>query len=119
MPSSLTCVPQWRHCRPPWPAAYWASRSTPPQRHRDGNHMSTFIGQLVGFAVIVYIIWRYVVPPVRKMMTNQQETVRKQLEDSAEAKKRLNEAEKAHEKALEQAKSEAKRVTEEAKVDSE
>jgi F-type H+-transporting ATPase subunit b/F-type H+-transporting ATPase subunit delta len=79
--------------------------------------MSTFIGQLVGFAVIVFIVWRYVVPPVRRMMTNQQENVRKQLEDSAEAKKRLDEAEKAHEKALEQAKAEAKQVTEEARVD--
>jgi ATP synthase F0 subunit b/ATP synthase F1 delta subunit len=79
--------------------------------------MSTFIGQLVGFAVIVFLIWRYVVPPVRRMMTNQQENVRKQLEDSAEAKKRLAEAEKAHENALEQAKAEAKQVTEEARVD--
>jgi F-type H+-transporting ATPase subunit delta len=79
--------------------------------------MSTFFGQLVGFAVIVYIVWRYVVPPVRKMMATQQENVRKQLADSAEAKKRLAEAEKAHEKAVEQAKAEAKRVTEEAQVD--
>ena len=81
--------------------------------------MSTFIGQLVGFAVIVFIVWRYVVPPVRRMMNNQQDTVRKQLEDSAEAKKRLAEAEKAHEKAVEQAKAEAKQVTEEARVDAE
>jgi ATP synthase F0 subunit b len=81
--------------------------------------MSTFIGQLVGFAVIVFLVWRYVVPLVRKMMTNQQESVRKQLEESAEAKKKLAEAEKAHEKALEQAKEEAKRVTEEARLDSE
>jgi ATP synthase F0 subunit b len=81
--------------------------------------MSTFIGQLIGFAVIVFLLWRYVVPPVRKMMTNQQENVRKQLDESAEAKTKLAEAEKAHEKALEQAKAEAKRVTEEARVDSE
>jgi ATP synthase F0 subunit b len=79
--------------------------------------MSTFIGQLVGFAVIVFLVVRYVVPPVRRMMANQQENVRKQLEDSAEAKKRLAEAEKAHEKAVEQAKAEAKHVTEEARVD--
>ena len=79
--------------------------------------MSTFIGQLVGFAVIVFVLWRYVVPPVRRMMTNQQNNVRKQLEESAEAKKRLAEAEKAHEKAVEQAKAEAKQVTEEARVD--
>src|SRR6185437_10678550 len=69
--------------------------------------MAIFIGQLVGFALIVFIVWRYVVPPVRRMMANQQETVRKQLEDSAEAKKRLAEAEKAHEKAVEQAKADA------------
>ena len=56
--------------------------------------MSTFIGQLIGFAVIVYIVWRYVVPPVRKMMTNQQENVRKQLADSAEAKEQLAKAER-------------------------
>jgi F-type H+-transporting ATPase subunit delta len=79
--------------------------------------MSTFIGQLVGFALIVFLVVRFVVPPLRRMMTNQQENVRKQLEDSAEAKKRLAEAEKAHEKALAQAKAEAKQVTEEARVD--
>jgi ATP synthase F0 subunit b len=81
--------------------------------------MSTFIGQLIGFALIVFLIWRYIVPLVRKMMANQQENVRKQLDESAEAKTKLAEAEKAHEKALEQAKAEAKRVTEEARVDSE
>jgi ATP synthase F0 subunit b/ATP synthase F1 delta subunit len=81
--------------------------------------MSTFIGQLIGFAVIVFLLVRYVVPPVRRMMANQQETVRQQLEDSADAKKRLTEAETAHEKAIEQAKAEAKQVTEEARVDAE
>src|SRR6476620_9788652 len=81
--------------------------------------MATFIGQLVGFALIVFIVWRYVVPSVRRMMANQQETGRKQLEDSAEAKKRLAEAEKAHEKAVERAKAEAKQITEEARVDAE
>jgi ATP synthase F0 subunit b/ATP synthase F1 delta subunit len=79
--------------------------------------MSTFIGQLIGFAVIVFLVVRYVVPPVRRMMNNQQENIRKQLQDSAEASKRLAQAEKAHEKALERAKAEAKQVTEEARVD--
>jgi F-type H+-transporting ATPase subunit delta len=79
--------------------------------------MSTFLGQLVGFAVIVFLLWRYVAPPVRRMMTTQQDNIRKQLDESAEAKKRLVEAEKAHEKAVEQAKAEAKQVTEEARVD--
>ncbi len=45
--------------------------------------MSTFIGQLIGFAVIVAIIWRYVVPPLKRMMANQKEAVRTQLDESA------------------------------------
>ncbi len=35
--------------------------------------MSTFIGQLFGFAVIILLVWRYVVPQVRKMMADRQE----------------------------------------------
>ena len=79
--------------------------------------MSTFIGQLVGFAVIVWLIWRYVVPPVRKLMTDQQNTVRQQLADSSAAADRLAEASRAHTKAKEDAKAEARRLTEEAQSD--
>ena len=79
--------------------------------------MSTFLGQLVGFAVIVWLVWRYVVPPVRKMMADQQNAVRQQLADSAAAADRLAEASRAHEKAKEDAKAEAKRITEEAQSD--
>jgi F-type H+-transporting ATPase subunit b/F-type H+-transporting ATPase subunit delta len=79
--------------------------------------MGTFLGQLGGFVLIAFIIWRYVVPPVRKMMTTQQENVRKQLADSAEAKEQLAKAEKAHEKAVEDAKAQAEQVTAEAQAD--
>ena len=79
--------------------------------------MSTFLGQLIGFAVILLLVWRYVVPPVRKMMADQQNAVRQQLADSAAAADRLAEASRAHEKAKEDAKAEAKRITEEAQSD--
>jgi ATP synthase F0 subunit b/ATP synthase F1 delta subunit len=79
--------------------------------------MSTFIGQLVGFAVIVWLVWRYVVPPVRKLMTDQQNTVRQQLADSSAAADRLAEASRAHAKAKEDARAEAQRLTEEAQDD--
>ncbi|OBJ51687.1 F0F1 ATP synthase subunit B/delta [Mycobacterium sp. 1423905.2] len=79
--------------------------------------MSTFIGQLVGFAVIVLLVWRYVVPPVRRLMTDRQETVRKELEESDKAAKRLEQSTTAHSQAVEEAKKEAERVVEEAKAD--
>ena len=58
--------------------------------------MSTFIGQLVGFAVIVWIIMRYVGPPVRRLMAGQQQTVRDQLEESSVATQRLAAADQYH-----------------------
>jgi ATP synthase F0 subunit b/ATP synthase F1 delta subunit len=79
--------------------------------------MGTFIGQLVGFAVIVWLIWRYVVPPVRKLMTDRQDVVRQELKDSKAAADRLAEATGAHSKAKQDAEAQAKRLTEEAQSD--
>jgi ATP synthase F0 subunit b/ATP synthase F1 delta subunit len=79
--------------------------------------MSTFIGQLVGFAAIVFLVVRYVVPPVRRLMAARQDTVRQQLSDSAAAAERLTESTTAHSKAVETAKSDAEQVVEEAKTD--
>jgi ATP synthase F1 delta subunit/ATP synthase F0 subunit b len=81
--------------------------------------MSTFIGQLIGFAVIAFILWRYVVPPVRTLMQKQQDAVRTALAESAEAAKKLTDADAMHAKALEEAKAESAKVTDEARADSE
>jgi len=81
--------------------------------------MSTFIGQLVGFLVIIWIIWRYAVPPVRRLMASQQEAVRNQLDESAKAAQRLADADKYHAQRVQGAKAEAKHITEEARVDAE
>jgi ATP synthase F0 subunit b/ATP synthase F1 delta subunit len=79
--------------------------------------MSTFIGQLIGFAAIVFLVVRFVVPPVRRLMATRQDTVRRQLEDAAKAADRLTESTTAHSKAVEAAKAEAERVVEEAQTD--
>jgi ATP synthase F0 subunit b/ATP synthase F1 delta subunit len=81
--------------------------------------MSTFIGQLIGFAVIVFILWRYVAPPVKTLMKKQQDAVRTALAESEEAAKKLAEADAMHAKALKNAESESAKVTDEARQDSE
>lgn len=80
--------------------------------------MSIFIGQLIGFAVIAYILWRYVVPPVKTLMAKQQEAVRTALAESAEAARKLADADAMHAKALADARAESSKVTEEARQDS-
>jgi F-type H+-transporting ATPase subunit delta len=80
--------------------------------------MSTFIGQLVGFAVIVWIITKFVVPPVRKLMNAQKEAVRTQLEESAKAKQRLAAADQFHAKRVDEGRTEARHIVDEARTDS-
>ena len=81
--------------------------------------MLTFIGQLIGFAVIVFILWRYVAPPVKALMAKQQEAVRTALAESAEAAQKLADADAMHAKALADAETESSKVTDEARQDSE
>ena len=80
--------------------------------------MSTFIGQLIGFAVIVWIIMKFVVPPIRRLMADQKEAVRIQLEESAAAAKRLAEADQHHARKVEEGRADARHVVEEAREDS-
>lgn len=80
--------------------------------------MSIFIGQLIGFAVIVFILVKWVVPPVKGLMQKQQEAVRVALAESAEASKKLADADAMHTKAVEDAKAAGAKVTEEAQQDS-
>jgi len=80
--------------------------------------MSTFIGQLVGFAVIVLIMMRYVAPPVRRLMADQQQAVRDQLEESAAATQRLAAADTHHAQRVADGQSEARHIVDEARTDS-
>jgi len=80
--------------------------------------MSTFIGNLVGFAVIVWLMMKFVVPPVRRLMAKQQEAVRTQLADSATATQRLAAADQHHAQRAEEGRAEARHVVDEARSDS-
>ena len=79
--------------------------------------MDIFLGQLVGFAVVVFVFIRYVMPPLRKAVAAQKETIATQVAESEQAKARLAEAKDAHATALEQARAEASQIREEARGD--
>lgn len=80
--------------------------------------MSTFIGQLIGFAVIVLIITKFVVPPVRRLMADQQEAVRTQLAESAASAQRLAAADSHHTQRVQEGRADARHVVDEARSDS-
>jgi F-type H+-transporting ATPase subunit b len=83
----------------------------------EGNFLipdATFLAELIAFAVILFIIWRFVVPPVKANMDARQDAIRQGLEDSKAAHERLESAEAEFAKAVAEARAEAGRIREEA-----
>jgi F-type H+-transporting ATPase subunit b len=75
----------------------------------------TFIVELVAFATIVYILGKYVIPPINQAMTRRQEAIRTQFAELDEAKADARKAEADYKEQLNEAKHEAARIREEAR----
>ena len=79
--------------------------------------MGVFIGNLIAFAVILFVLWKYAVPPVKRLMKERQDTVRAQLEESRIAREKLAEAGQAGERARSDAAREGSQIRDEARGD--
>ena len=77
----------------------------------------TFLVELVIFLGILFVIWRYVVPPIKKATTDRQEMIRKQIEESRLAKERLEKADAAYREALSEARTEAAKIRDRARAE--
>ena len=78
---------------------------------------ATFFVELVIFLIVLGVIWRYVVPPVKRAMVERQEMIRRQIQESQQASKRLAEAQARYSEALAQARVEAAKIREAARAD--
>jgi F-type H+-transporting ATPase subunit b len=67
----------------------------------------TFVVELMAFIIVLGVLWRYVIPPVRQAMNARQEMARKLLSDSEEAKQLLEKAQTAYKTAMASARHEA------------
>jgi F-type H+-transporting ATPase subunit b len=76
---------------------------------------ATFVVELIAFALILWVLGRFVLPPLNKAMTGRQERIRQQFEESEQAKAAANEAEEEYRAALVEARHEAARIREEAR----
>ena len=78
---------------------------------------ATLIVELLAFLLILWILRRYVWPPLRKAMDQRQATIRKQLEDAEEAARKLKAAEERYQSALSEARTEAAKIRDTARAD--
>jgi len=86
----------------------------------EGNFLvpnATFIAEVVAFLIILYVLYRYIVPPVQKAMRERQELVRSQIEESRQAREQLEKADAEYQRALTEARAEAAKIRDTARAD--
>jgi F-type H+-transporting ATPase subunit b len=76
---------------------------------------ATFIAELIAFGVIIWVMAKYIVPPINKAMADRQAAIRKQFADLEEAESDARKAEADYKEQLNNAKHEAARIREEAR----
>jgi F-type H+-transporting ATPase subunit b len=81
------------------------SRALPAENFLIPN--MTFVVELMAFIIVLGVLWRYVIPPVRQAMNARQEMARKLVSDSEEVKQLLEKAQTARKTAMASARHEA------------
>lgn len=85
----------------------------------EGNFLipnGTFFVELIIFVIVLTVIWFFVVPPIRKVLTEREERVEATAANTKEAKQVFADAEAKYHTALEQARSEAADIRNEARA---
>ena len=84
----------------------------------DSNFLvpnGTFFVELFAFAIMVFILGKYVVPPINRAMTARQDSIRQQFSDLEQAKSDAHQAEEEFRSQITQARHEAAKIREEAR----
>lgn len=79
--------------------------------------MDVLIAELFAFAIVVFVVVRYVVPPARRAMAAQQKAVAKQVEDAERSHEELAAAQSTYDRSIEEARTEAAKVRDRARAE--
>lgn len=85
----------------------------------EGNILlpnGTFLAEILAFLLVLFVLRRYVVPPLQKAMAQRQLMIKTQIEEAQAARERLEAAEVEYRQAIADTKAEATRIREEARA---
>ena len=81
------------------------------------DSIAVIIAELVGFAVMIFVLFRYVLPLVKDMVSKRQDEIQRQVEEADEARRKLEDAHGRFDNAVQQAEAEAARIRDDARAD--
>lgn len=76
---------------------------------------ATFFVELAAFLLLLFLLGKYVIPPINRAMTNRQDAIRQQFADLDQAKQDAREAEEEFKAQIADARHEAARIREDAR----
>ena len=76
---------------------------------------ATFFVELAAFLLLLFLLGKYVIPPINRAMTNRQDAIRQQFADLDEAKQEAREAEEEFKAQIANARHEAAKIREDAR----
>ena len=79
--------------------------------------VAVLVAEWVAFAIMIFVLWRYVLPLVTDMVRKRQDEVQHQVEEAEEATRKLEDAQGRFENAVQQAEAEAARIRDDARAD--
>ncbi len=89
-----------------------------PMAETESNFLvpnATFFVELAAFALLFYLLAKYVIPPINRAMTNRQDAIRQEFADLDQARADANAAEAEFKAQIADARHEAARIREEAR----
>ena len=75
------------------------------------------IAELVGFVVMLFVLWKYVLPLVGNMVRKRQDEVQRQVDEAEEATRKLEDARGRLDNAVQRAEAEAARIRDDARAE--
>jgi F-type H+-transporting ATPase subunit b len=75
---------------------------------------ATFFAEVIAFLIILAILWRYILPPLKKMMAERQAIIDQQMEDADATRLQLAEAQTEYQRSLAEARTQAAQIRESA-----
>ncbi|MBL8925561.1 MAG: F0F1 ATP synthase subunit B [Pseudonocardia sp.] len=76
-----------------------------------------FVAELVGFVILVFVLWKYVLPLIGAMVRKRQEEIQIQVDEAEEATRKLEDARGRVDNAVQRAEAEGARVRDDARAD--
>ena len=76
---------------------------------------ATFFVELAAFLLLLFLLGKYVIPPINRAMTNRQDAIRQQFADLDQAKQEAREAEEEFKAQIADARHEAAKIREDAR----